>query len=400
MHLQKIQEESDQGAGGNNKRKNNMGMKSTFLGGECEEDDIDDEEEFMLAQAMAVMDEPEDHDGEDTQGGATSKAPSITSTNVVAKRKAGVGSTEPAPSSKRTKNAGNALPERMPVVKPQPPPTPEVALAGETPASKAKAKGKARTPQLVKDSSSGMPGKQPVPTSSTPAPPTKSARGTEKWKVLCSDVKDLDLASENGRLFQAPDKLKEKAKWNVEVAKLKTALSHVEGILSSCALSSSSKVKDQEIKTDVTSLKRLGTDKTDKRLGGDKVAEGKKFSTRCNALREILGQLKDFRTICMGLNKSGPLTSENLEKKISDIQKEWAKLEKDLVVGFPSQWIQAWVTASVQQTLGDIGSDGLSEETALALRSKLFLPEPSSLNSQSPPAPTTITAFLSSVGTV
>ena len=57
------------------------------------------------------------------------------------------------------------------------------------------------------------------------------------------------------------------------------------------------------------------------------------------------------------MGKNGPNSS--LQEKIEGVMQQWEALENGLVVGFPMQWVQAWVMASVNQSLGEIDQDGL-----------------------------------------
>ena len=74
------------------------------------------------------------------------------------------------------------------------------------------------------------------------------------------------------------------------------------------------------------------------------------------------------------MGKNGPNSS--LQEKIEGVMQQWEALENGLVVGFPMQWVQAWVMASVNQSLGEIDQDGLTETTAFKLRSQIMLPAP------------------------
>ena len=122
------------------------------------------------------------------------------------------------------------------------------------------------------------------------APPTQGRT------VFAQDIRQFNLSSEQCQCVQPPSKLKVqgKNKWTVEVAKLKPALTHLEGMYTGVI-----KVKDQEIKGDLTTLKRLGTEKVDKKLGCGDLAQKLRFSTMRGAIREVLEISKQLRSDCM-----------------------------------------------------------------------------------------------------
>ena len=118
------------------------------------------------------------------------------------------------------------------------------------------------------------------------------SRSPDDWP-FCVSVSSLQLTSQECQYFRQPPGLKLGGKWQIEVAKMRGSLEHLTALLSS-----GSKVKDQEIKTDLTALKRLGNEKTDKRLKCEKRTGNEKFSNLCNAVREILCKSKDMRALC------------------------------------------------------------------------------------------------------
>lgn len=87
-----------------------------------------------------------------------------------------------------------------------------------------------------------------------------------------------------------------------------------------------------------------------------------------------------------GVGKTGAIKPEDLETKMQGINEKWEQLEANLVVGVPAAWVQAWVAASVNQTLGDVGPDGMSQDTALTLKAKIFLPAPGDVHAMDPSA--------------
>lgn len=228
-----------------------------------DDDDIDDEEEFMLAQAIAMRDNAETvTEDEDTQ-----------------QLNGGIPVLPVLPSAKKDKRS---------------------AAAAATPQSRGQSPPTQMPPHLmgVRHTSASARGTQsPVRgRASIPAEQVSRPNVQNRWTTHANDVMSLQLSSESCRLLQAPKSLKakDKTKWVVETAKLKTAAVLVESMLCGTV-----KVKEQEVKTACTALKRLGTDKTDKKVGGDKLADAVKFSTRCNAIRELLSQCKELRAIVM-----------------------------------------------------------------------------------------------------
>lgn len=110
------------------------------------------------------------------------------------------------------------------------------------------------------------------------------------WSKLTS-VEDLQLKEATCSLFDAPTTLKDKKKWNVEVAKLLSFMQDLYAIIST-----STQVTNQQIKSDLTFIKRVN-EKTDKRVGW----EGKptSLSVRCAALKAIMEHCRDLRALCL-----------------------------------------------------------------------------------------------------
>ena len=112
------------------------------------------------------------------------------------------------------------------------------------------------------------------------------------WSKLTS-VEDLQLKEGTCSLFDAPSSLKDKKKWNVEVAKLLPFMQDLYAIIST-----STQVTNQQIKSHITSMsKKVNDKKLDKRVGW----EGKlnSLSARCGALKAIMENCRDLRALCL-----------------------------------------------------------------------------------------------------
>lgn len=235
----------------------------------AEEEDIDDEEEFLLAQAMATR------DTEGDQPVIEQERLAICDPQLLLER--GIKSMFSTRKATRTQaTPAQGIPHDQ-AVRAAPSPIANLPGPGASTASGA-------VPLVV----GAMGGQQQPP---VPGAPAEECR----WGIRSIDPQSLKLSSESCRLLQAPEKLNKtyKSKWIVEAAKLKTAGTHIEGMLCN------GKVKDQEVKTCVTALKRLGNEKTDKKLGCEKMEEQHRFSHRTSCIREILVQYKDLRTVVM-----------------------------------------------------------------------------------------------------
>ena len=193
----------------------------------------------------------------------------------------------------------------------------------------------------AKTAAVGAAPRTPGPSPVQPAQPLSTPMSKEKhfgWNK-CVTVESLRLPSSDCALFEAPSNIKGgDTKWTVEVAKLKPFLNHLESLLTG-----GSKVKDQEIKGDLTALKRLATEKTDKRTNYVNPKQGAPttFSVRANAIKEILSLCKDLRAACLKLNKSGPIEPDKLYDFLFKIQEQWSILKTGLVVELPVQWVHA-----------------------------------------------------------
>ena len=117
---------------------------------------------------------------------------------------------------------------------------------------------------------------------------TVSSRSS--WSAS-SSIASLRLQQPTCDLLTAPGDLAPnlKAKWAAEVAKLKVPLAMLEGLLSA-EVSAGSKVKDQDLKAQMTALKKAGGSRVDKRLGTSA------FSEKTVVLRDIMYKAKDLRT--------------------------------------------------------------------------------------------------------
>lgn len=226
-----------------------------------DEDDIDDEEEFLLAQALAE------------------KMPNAESDTEEQSHFSGI------TSRKRKGHAGSSG-QTGPMLPPQAPPS-KSARRTQLPSS-VPVVHQPRQPMADTDETTDIAQTQ------TAIAIVESA--SPKWAGwdACKCISTLNLSSPDCELFKAPSGLKKDKsdKWAVEVAKMKAALTKLESLLTG-----NGKVKDQEIKADLTMLKRLATDRNDKKFGW----EGKptSFRVKCNCVKDILTACKDLRTNCM-----------------------------------------------------------------------------------------------------
>lgn len=97
-------------------------------------------------------------------------------------------------------------------------------------------------------------------------------------------------------LFDPPKSLKDSRKWKAEVGKLAPVMQDLDSVLS-CSMQTST-VQNQQIKSHLTTLKRIN-DKTDKKIGYEKgTKDNPTLSTRCTAIRAILEAARDLRSLC------------------------------------------------------------------------------------------------------
>ncbi|CAK8990193.1 unnamed protein product [Durusdinium trenchii] len=251
------------------------------------EEEIDEEEECMLAQAMANIDVPPAADVALEETVPTT--PIVVPNPRRGKPKAGAAAT------------GTSAPQT---------PMPPMPLAG------CGARSVAPSVQLA-------PQPQDLPSSSHRD--DDAAVGKRTTWAGCSTVQSLDLLNAKCPLFKPPKKCNTQ-KWEAELAKIKGPLGQLE-LLLGCGVG---KVKDQELKGALTALKKA-------------------------------------------MGKNGSSNMEELITLISGLVDEWQKLKPGLYVAFPTHWVQAWVSASVNKLLGEMNADGLTDDTALKLRSALFL---------------------------
>lgn len=311
------------------------------------EEEIDEEEECMLAQAMANIDVPPAADVALEETVPTT--PIVVPNPRRGKPKAGAAAT------------GTSAPQT---------PMPPMPLAG------CGARSVAPSVQLA-------PQPQDLPSSSHRD--DDAAVGKRTTWAGCSTVQSLDLLNAKCPLFKPPKKCNTQ-KWEAELAKIKGPLGQLE-LLLGCGVG---KVKDQELKGALTALKKVTGAKVDKRLG----CEGGAWSTKINIVREIMQKSKDVRStsldsrlcrktkfdlVCLSLcarswpgpcncqlflfvgfhciivsqmssvgplveskamGKNGSSNMEELITLISGLVDEWQKLKPGLYVAFPTHWVQ------------------------------------------------------------
>ena len=140
------------------------------------------------------------------------------------------------------------------------------------------------------------PNVEPVTTeSSLTRTPAVATPATHQGWAKCVHIETLKLSEPTCSFFQAPSRAKAdiKQKFAVETTKLKPYLQHLETLFSA----NSSQTTNQAIKSDLTSLKKIGTTKVDKRLG----QEGKdnSFSVKCGHIRTLFESGRDLRAACL-----------------------------------------------------------------------------------------------------
>ena len=167
-------------------------------------------------------------------------------------------------------------------------------------------------------------------------------------------------------MFGPPPKVKkdaDKNKWTVEVQKLQVAFDWLGKILTGSV--SGKSAKDQELKSTLTSLKRLKNNKNvDKRLG---VSGDKAFTARVGRLmdaklhfyvppavslsrslkpdlsKDVLENCKEIRSYCMAMPKTGKVDQETLCYQLAALQQAWIDLDGKRMVQLPQHWVQARV---------------------------------------------------------
>ena len=229
--------------------------------GEGEEDDEDMDEETEIMYAQAVAEQVEESDDEQEEDDHPPQVPMGVEglTNQF--------SASPGPKSAavRSRAGKSAVP---------------VGCGKKSTAGRTAAGGPGR--------GSSKAAAAPVPAVALPArDPSLVPSHHVGWSKVTT-VHSLDLQSvQSCRLFKAPKSLKDSKKWTVEFAKLTSFVSDLANLLGG-----GSQVKDQQIKSHITSIKRVN-DKNDKRTGYESKPDC--FSKRCQSLRLIMESSRDLR---------------------------------------------------------------------------------------------------------
>ena len=142
---------------------------------------------------------------------------------------------------------------------------------------------------------------------------------------------ELDLLGESGGLLfgkpegQAPDK------WTTGLTTLAPQLKVLSRLLSG------EKIKDQEVKSAITALKK-GTAKW------KKASANNEFYDKVRELIAIFEDLKAIKSVAIG-SKAGQLLPKEIEEKMMSWSSHWKVLNEDVHhVELPEIWVQAWVS--------------------------------------------------------
>ncbi|CAK9099732.1 unnamed protein product, partial [Durusdinium trenchii] len=167
-------------------------------------------------------------------------------------------------------------------------------------------------------------------TAAKPAPTAPTEKPSESdWLIFlksgwdsCTSVAALDLTTESGGYICNMPSTADKAKWSAAVKAVSAQLVLIKDLLES------GKIKDQEIKSAATQLKKIANGKCKK--AGTK-SKPELLSDRFKALSEFLLEVQKFRSGIVS-SRMGSISSEDISKG-SSVTSVLNKMKTDLTMG-------------------------------------------------------------------
>lgn len=197
------------------------------------------------------------------------------------------------------------------------------------------------------------PGSVVLSTAAKPAPTAPTEKPSESdWLIFlksgwdsCTSVAALDLTTESGGYICNMPSTADKAKWSAAVKAVSAQLVLIKDLLES------GKIKDQEIKSAATQLKKIANGKCKK--AGTK-SKPELLSDRFKALSEFLLEVQKFRSGIVS-SRMGSISSEDISKGMDSLTTSWQKLDSltssgrsgtclGSTVALPEVWVTSWVS--------------------------------------------------------
>jgi len=337
--------ENENGDGDSDDNTQKKRLKKGATGISAGDDEIDEEEELMLMQAMETQGDQDqqlhveqgESGGKSSSSGHDRKAAAGTmSESCDKKRKLSHQSTEEQEHTSKKPTAGHS----------------EAAVAACKTQHLATGARPASALSVVNAGPSRLAHVAVAPSMAVASPGRAAAQTKAKgenedvsrptWSLCKAFLADDYASCEVGKPLATPSaftKDVQKSKWAAEVMKIKPYLGTFERLMSS----SGGKTTDTELKNAVKAMQKINT-KLDKKLEYEVASateEEPALSARASCLKELFESVKNLKDLAIMSGKSGSISADNLTQNIKKIQAAARKLVVDATLGFPMHWVQA-----------------------------------------------------------
>jgi hypothetical protein len=320
-------------------------LKKGATGISAGDDEIDEEEELMLMQAMETQ-------GDQDQQLHVEQGESGQSSSSGHDRKAAAGTMSESCDKKRKLSHQSTEEQEHTSKKPTAGPSPAAVAACKTQPLATLAKPASALSVVNGSGPSRLPHVAVAPSMAVASPGRAAAQtkangenedvSRPTWSLCKAFLADDYASCEVGKPLATPSaftKDVQKSKWAAEVMKIKPYLGTFERLMSS----SGGKTTDTELKNAVKAMQKINT-KLDKKLEYEVASateEEPALSARASCLKELFESVKNLKDLAIMSGKSGSISADNLTQNIKKIQAAARKLVVDATLGFPMHWVQA-----------------------------------------------------------